>query len=309
MAAESFDLAEVGVKNTAYKLTRPDPHNSATGSALDATRISDRVRPGQNPRSTTADNVDAEAFSHHRKTQKVTPKQFLRKKTGTGGLTDVGIAAQAAEARANRTIKSKPVTAGAFKKRPNPPNSEFRRAYERGDLPLSIYQAVKNRILWKTPVTKLDYHHYLPLFFEGLRENEEPYRFIAEEGVYELLYHGGAAKILPVVPQLILPIKDALNTRDHKVMVRVLKVVQVLVEAGPMIGEALVPYYRQMLPVLNIFKQKNVNLGNSIEYSQQKRENLGDLINETLEKLEMTGGEDAYINLKYMVPTYESVFL
>ncbi len=37
-----------------------------------------------------------------------------------------------------------------------------------------------------------------------------------------------------------------------------------------------------------------VNLGNSIEYSQQKRENLGDLINETLEKLEMTGGEDAY---------------
>lgn len=36
------------------------------------------------------------------------------------------------------------------------------------------------------------------------------------------------------------------------------------------------------------------NLGNSIEYSQQKRENLGDLINETLEKLEMTGGEDAY---------------
>ena len=106
-------------------------------------------------------------------------------------------------------------------------------------------------------MTKLDYHHYLPLFFEGLRENEEPYRFIAEEGVYELLYHGGAAKILPVVPQLILPIKDALNTRDHKVMVRVLKVVQVLVEAGPMIGEALVPYYRQMLPVLNIFKQNN----------------------------------------------------
>ena len=116
---------------------------------------------------------------------------------------------------------------------------------------------MKNRILWKTPVTKLDYHHYLPLFFEGLRENEEPYRFIAEEGVYELLYHGGAAKILPVVPQLILPMKDALNTRDSKVMVRVLKVLQVLVEAGPMIGEALVPYYRQILPVLNIFKQKN----------------------------------------------------
>lgn len=50
---------------------------------------------------------------------------------------------------------------------------------------------------------------------------------------------------------------DALNTRDRAVMVRVLKVMQALVEAGDMIGEALVPYYRQLLPVLNIFKNKN----------------------------------------------------
>lgn len=36
-------------------------------------------------------------------------------------------------------------------------------------------------------------------------------------------------------------------------MVRTLKVLQALVELGGGIGEALVPYYRQMLPVLNIF--------------------------------------------------------
>ncbi len=50
-----------------------------------------------------------------------------------------------------------------------------------------------------------------------------------------------------------------------------------------------------------------VNLGDGIYYSQQKRENIGDLIQETLEKFELTGGEDAFINIKYMVPTYESV--
>jgi hypothetical protein len=50
-----------------------------------------------------------------------------------------------------------------------------------------------------------------------------------------------------------------------------------------------------------------VNLGDGIYYSQLKRENIGDLIEETLEKFEMTGGEDAFINIKYMVPTYESV--
>jgi hypothetical protein len=51
------------------------------------------------------------------------------------------------------------------------------------------------------------------------------------------------------------------------------------------------------------------NLGDGIEYGQQRRENLGDLINETLEAFERHGGEDAFINIKYMIPTYESVML
>jgi hypothetical protein len=39
-------------------------------------------------------------------------------------------------------------------------------------------------------------------------------------------------------------------------------------------------------------------LGDGIEYGQQKRENIGDLINETLEAFERHGGEDAFINIK-----------
>ena len=49
-----------------------------------------------------------------------------------------------------------------------------------------------------------------------------------------------------------------------------------------------------------------VNCGDEIDYSQQRRENLGDLIQETLELLERNGGKDAYVNIKYMVPTYQS---
>ena len=52
-----------------------------------------------------------------------------------------------------------------------------------------------------------------------------------------------------------------------------------------------------------------VNSGDGIDYSQQKRENVGDLIQETLEAFERYGGEDAFINIKYMVPTYESCML
>ena len=35
-------------------------------------------------------------------------------------------------------------------------------------------------------IEKLDYHHYLPIFFDGLREKEEPYRFLAVQGVFDL---------------------------------------------------------------------------------------------------------------------------
>jgi hypothetical protein len=54
----------------------------------------------------------------------------------------------------------------------------------------------------------------------------------------------GGAKILPVIPQLIIPIKTALNTRDADIICVVLKVLQRLVTSADMIGEALVPYYR-----------------------------------------------------------------
>merc|ERR1719487_259501 len=119
----------------------------------------------------------------------------------------------------------------------------------------------------------------------------------------------GGSKILPVVPQLIIPVKTALNTRDPQIIATTLKVLQSLVLAGEMIGEALVPYYRQILPVFNIFKNQNQNLGDKMEYGQRKRMNIGDLIAETLEVFELNGGEDAFINIKYMIPTYESCVL
>jgi hypothetical protein len=50
----------------------------------------------------------------------------------------------------------------------------------------------------------------------------------------------------------------------------------------------------------------SANLGDAIEFS---RDNIGDLVEETLEAFEKSGGADAFINIKYMVPTYESCLL
>lgn len=101
----------------------------------------------------------------------------------------------------------------------------------------------------------------------------------------------------------------ALNTRDPEIIAITLKVIQKLVNSGNNVGEILVPYYRQILPVFNIYKNSNLNIGDKIDYSQRKRNTLGDLIQETLELLEQTGGEDAFINIKYMIPTYESCMI
>ncbi|XP_034621160.1 parkin coregulated gene protein isoform X3 [Trachemys scripta elegans] len=162
------------------------------------------------------------------------------------------------KAMMRNTVVRGPPVAGAFKERPTKPTA-FRKFYERGDFPIALEHDTRgNKIAWKVEIEKLDYHHYLPLFFDGLCEMTFPYEFFARQGIHDMLEHGGN-KILPVIPQLIIPIK--------------------------------------------------MNSGDGIDYSQQKRENIGDLIQETLEAFERYGGEDAYINIKYMVPTYQSCLL
>lgn len=47
----------------------------------------------------------------------------------------------------------------------------FRKYYVRGDLPICVdHRANGNAIRWKIRPTELDFHVYLPIFFDGLRE-------------------------------------------------------------------------------------------------------------------------------------------
>jgi hypothetical protein len=61
----------------------------------------------------------------------------------------------------------------------------------------------------------LDYHLHLPIFFEGLRETEEPYKFLASQGTDELI-EKSPNKLLPVLPQLIIPIKSNLQLTQKR---------------------------------------------------------------------------------------------
>ena len=160
---------------------------------------------------------------------------ILKKGDGLGGkTTSLNMPRQ-------KPAPQKPVAGATHRRRI--PVSEFRLFYDRGDLPVTIEHGPQNKINWKVEIQQLDYHHYLPIFFEGIREKIDPYRFLAVQGVFDMLEKGGA-KVLPVIPQLIIPIKTALNTRDPEIIAITLKILQALVTCSDTIGEALVPYYR-----------------------------------------------------------------
>jgi len=76
----------------------------------------------------------------------------------------------------------------------------------------------------------------------------------------------------------------------------------------PTIGPLLVPHYRQILGILNLFYCKGgKNLGDEMEYGL-KDDDLVVEIAETQELLEKTGGPGAFKKLKKEVPTYTSAF-
>lgn len=252
------------------------------------------------------------------------PKSYLPKKNSDYNLIDIeshqmsnsvsnGISAKRKKNNGNavaftsltKATTSKPPRAGAFQPR-KIPVSDFRLHYDRGDLPVLVQHERGTTIKWKDPsFDKFNYQLFLPIFVDGIREVTDPYRFIAIRGTFDILDHV-KDNIVKIIPQLILPLKIALNTRDVDIIAVTLKVIQKLVMSSDLAGEALVPYYRQLLPIFNLYRNHNVNIGDYFEYGQRKKKCLGDLIQETLEKMELNGGDDAFINIKYMIPTYES---
>ena len=131
----------------AYKVTKRNMFNPETGSCFDRTAsVSDAIRPGGHDQPVKP--IDVSAFSFSKTTSRKGPKKFQRKGTGLAGTAGKYqrqvLAERAEEAELmKQTTKTKPVRY-AFQPRANPPNSEFRRFYERGDLPIIRTDAYHN---------------------------------------------------------------------------------------------------------------------------------------------------------------------
>jgi hypothetical protein len=152
---------------------------------------------------------------------------------------------------------------------------------------------------------------YLPMFLDGVRETEEPYRFIAIQGTNELLgrliEQQSGHEVIECLDQLVHFLRLALKTHVHGVVMNALNILQKLVRSSPAMGPALTAHYRKLLPTLNLYYTKRSNLGDSHDYKQQ--EDLGDKIQETLQLMERCGGPEAFMWIKYFIPCWETCTL
>lgn len=240
--------------------------------------------------------------------------------------------------QASRHVASKPPQsarprAHAFEERKAAPTN-FRRMYERGDMPLRIAGGVHKFVRWhvgEVPkgsskvapsfhaaggpeyeeakarfLAQLDYTVWLPLVFEGIREQTDPCRFLAVTAIKDLLDAGTYEKVAPVVPLLVMPLREALNTREPNTVRRAIDAMRLLVRvpadpaSGARVGEALAPYFRHFLPMFNLFKS-NASFASSYgDYSTS----LGEVMDETMHLLAEQGGPGAAQEINRIVPLW-----
>ena len=187
--------------------------------------------------------------------------------------------------------------------------TRFRKHYDRGDLPIIIRHGARCVLEWKAAINTIDVVSFLPIFVDGIREQQDPYRFVASEGTFQLIHEGCADRILQCIDSLVYPLKHALDTHHSPTIILALRVIQALSSKSSIIAEALVVHYKQILPVFNVYKSRKRNIGDEIDFAQFKHDGrtMGETIEETLEILEETGGPNAFAQIKRIVPTYESL--
>jgi len=216
----------------------------------------------------------------------------------------------------NRDKKNK-MTAktGIFKAR-KVEASRFPVNYNVGFVPACVGHGSKGaakgepELKWTTPIAQIDMAKYLPMFVDGVRETEEPYRFVAVQGTFELLnfmiLHKSGAEVINCLDEMVHYLRLTLNTHNAAVVLNGLKVIQLLIQSSPIMGPALTQHYRKLLPTLNLFFTQRRNLGDGQDYAQRKGDDLGVKITETLQLMERCGGPEAFMWIKYYIPCWES---
>lgn len=109
--------------------------------------------------------------------------------------------------------------ASVFEKGRN--SSKFEQFYLQNKLPCQInHGSIKNELIWTNgnKPHEIDVCIYLPLFFEGLKENKYPYDFISKEAIKAICAQDNIrVKSEPVFSQLVTALRECLCSSDDRV--------------------------------------------------------------------------------------------
>ena len=189
------------------------------------------------------------------------------------------------------------------------PTSMLPNRYDRGELPCTIEHGINGHYLsWACPLDQLDYDYYLPIFFDGLQCSANPAKFLARQGIEDMLIasKGYPERVLPCLPKVVRPLRNALNKFDIDILLGVLKAVQLLVNSNKSVGPTLMKLGKQFLAPMAAFLDNNRNIGDSIDYGQRWSNDVGEEVRKTLELMEENGGPNAFELIKFSIPLYQS---
>jgi hypothetical protein len=161
---------------------------------------------------------------------------------------------------------------------------------------------------WRRNIYSEGFLDLLPLFFSGLCETAHPFRFLAVRGCEELLV-AAKGRALQLLPQLVPPLRCALQSNDRTVVATGLLMLQCLVNTVPGAGPALVAHYPRLLPALRLYSRLPQSARDGHDYGQRVRgaRNLATIVDETLQVLRRAGGPHAAAAISRILPTFQCV--
>ncbi|KAL3669243.1 hypothetical protein V7S43_005626 [Phytophthora oleae] len=169
--------------------------------------------------------------------------------------------------------------------------TNFSSAYDSGSIPCRInHGGIRNALQWTKDPNTVSYDPLLITCVEGFLETEHPFVFLARATFRELMkLEDAREKTLPILAQVIVPLRGALMTKDDDTFLMALEAIRLLSELIE--GD------------MNIYLPKLAQQIHRKLLTKQLRADVED----TLGVLESNGGKEALAIIRSKIPTYASI--
>ncbi|GLC39864.1 hypothetical protein PLESTB_001290800 [Pleodorina starrii] len=155
------------------------------------------------------------------------------------------------------------------------------------------------------PPAELDLPSWLPIFIDGVREYDEPYRFIAIRGSEELLLKAGDT-LHNFAERLVSPFRSALHTREPTCVAVALQLMSTALALDRRLATSWAAHYWQFAQVLNLFRSSRAgSLLVDFGYNTRSLATTRRLAADFMDAFQVAGGELAAAAVRRYSPGHD----